>query len=179
MILNMQLNQEHLKILKDVSVFSRVHRYHGMLPRKLTLFYDEDSIDDLLHAEFIERVHFNYPCGSNTILLRLTPSGQKALQENEDALEPLPGETLNELTQEQWDVLSDVYHISQLRRYAGIMPLQAVEEEKLDPKIVNHLYARGFLIRVKAEMGSGKKRKGFLLTNKGLRYLNICSSALS
>ncbi len=175
----MQLNQEHLKILKDVSVFSRVHRYHGMLPKKLTLFYDENIIDELLHAEYIERVHFNYPCGSNTMLLRLTSTGQTALQENEDALEPMPDDIMNELTQEQWDVLSDIYHISQLRRYAGIMPLQAIEDEKLEPKIVNSLYARGFLIRVKAEVGTGKKRKGFLLTNKGLRYLNLCVSTMA
>lgn len=175
----MQLNQEHLKILKDVSVFSKVHRYHGMLPRKLTLFYDEEIIDDLLHAEYIERVHFNYPCGSNTMLLRLTSAGQQALKLNEDVIESMPPEQVEELTQEQWDVLSDVYHISQLREHAGILPLEKVDAMKVDPKIVNHLYARGFLIRVKAEMGTGKKRKGYIISNKGLRYLNLCHTPMA
>lgn len=172
----MQLNQEHLKVLKDISLFSRVHRYHGMLPRKLALFYDDQTIDDLLHAEYIERVHFKYPCGSNTMLLRLTTAGAAALQADVGAAEMLPDNVvLDELTQEQWDVLSDIYHTSQLRRYGGILPLEKVEDERMDPKIINKLYARGFLIRVKAEMGSGKKRKGFIISNKGLRYLNLYS----
>lgn len=175
----MQPNQEHLKILKDIFLFSKVHRYHGMLPRKLALFYDEAAIDELLLAEFIERVHFKYPCGSNTMLLRLTPAGLAALHASQEPTETLPDDiALDELTPAQWDLLSDVYHLSQLRRHGGIMPLEKVEDDKMDPKIINELYARGFLIRVKAEMGSGKKRKGFILSNKGLRHLNLYSPAV-
>ncbi|GAB7079687.1 hypothetical protein [Megalodesulfovibrio paquesii] len=172
----MQLQQEHLKILKDISLFARVHRYHGMLPRKLALFYDEAAIDELLEAELIERVHFKYPCGSNTMLLRLTPTGANTLQQQQASDDTLPdNDVLDELTPEQWDVLSDMYHTSQLRRYAGILPLEKIDDERLNPKIINVLYARGFIIRVKAEMGSGKKRKGFIISNKGLRYLNLYS----
>lgn len=169
----MQPSPEHLKILKDIAVFSRVHRYHGMLPRKLAMFYDDAAIEDLLREEHIERVHFNYPCGSESVLLRLTESGQRLLAESRDALDAMGESPMEELTPQQWNLLSDIYHTSQLRKYGGIMPLGKIEDEKLSPKEVNQLYARGYLIRVKAEMGSGKKRKGFLISNKGLRTLNL------
>ncbi len=189
-IWHMQLDAEHLKALRDVAAFGRIKRYHGMLPAKLAMFLEESKLKDLLQAGYIERLHVSFSCGSETKLLKLTDKGEELVARLraegtlEDTSPPVTAGTtppnqseageehrpaLEPLTREQLIILNDIYHFSKITRFGGIMPLDKLKEYAAAD--INTLYGRGFIIRVKAEVGAGAKRKGYILSDKGAEHL--------
>jgi DNA-binding PadR family transcriptional regulator len=179
------MDEAHLKILQDVAAFARIRKYRGMLPSKLALFYDEGKIQELLAGGCLERIHVTYACGSETTFYKLTDKGQdclKALKDKGLEAEPAPAAPHppppagaeartedEELSKDQLILLGDIYHSSQMHRHGGVMP--ADELEHCQVKDLNTLFGLGYIIRVKVETGSGQKRKGYILSDKGLRYL--------
>ncbi len=180
----MQLDANHVKILQDIIVFSSVERYRGMLPSKLALCHDQRKIDELVAADLVERMEMSYPCGQESTLLKLTETGQIVMEnlahngahivkprpkhERQETELPLECRSLSAL---QWKILEDVFHFSKISRFGGIMP--NTETENYPPKELNQLFAQGYIIRVKAEIGTGEKRKGYILSDKGLRCLEV------
>ncbi len=179
----MRADATHAAILKDVAAFSKIKRYRGMLPTRLVMYQDQIKIDELLEAGFIERLNVSMPCGSEHTLLKLTDAGSEAVKvlDRPDADSPAKQElvsqepeacrVLENLNEEQMDILNDVFHYSKIKRFGGMMHYD--ELSIYDVKNVNILFARGFVIRVKADLGSGKKRKGLILSEKGLYYLGV------
>ncbi len=182
-----KFDQAHFKILKDISAFSSIKRYHGMLPAKLALFYDQSKVNKLIEDECVERIVISFPCGSETVMLALTERGHEMLEallpEYEKAVARVsPAEeddgsmqAQSGLSREQCILISDVYHYSNIHEYGGLMPYDILE--RYSSKDVNALSASGYLIHVKAEMGKGKKRKGVILTDKALSTLQAMNLA--
>ncbi len=174
----MKLESQHIEILKDIESFSDVARYRGMLPASLAMCYSESAIEELVQAQFIERMFISYSCGKESRFFKLTDQGRAELHwlnqgGPHDADARKKGSQRNpdcdELTEEQLQIMSDILHFSKIHRYGGLMPQS--ETEIYPPQELNRLFARGFVIRVKAELGSGKKRKGLILSDLGLRCL--------
>lgn len=180
----MQFDNQHLKILKDISAFSGIKRYRGMLPAKLAVFHNPDKVEELVEEECVERIVISLACGSERVMLKLTDRGHELLEEllpiyeevareedidapcEEQASEPPPA---SELTKTQCILLSDVYHYSKIHSFGGLMPFEILDA--YDASDVSSLSGNGYLIHVKAEMGKGKKRKGVILSDKALRLL--------
>lgn len=192
----MHFDHQHFKVLKDISAFSGIKRYRGMLPAKLAVFHNPDKVEELVDEECVERIVISLACGSERVMLKLTERGHELLEEllpiyEEDAkegeqeasdagpdAEPPPA---TELTRAQCILLSDVYHYSKIHSFGGLMPADVLEA--YDPKDTSSLSGNGYLIHVKAEMGKGRKRKGVILSDKALRLLQhfnlVPASALS
>ncbi len=183
----MRLDKRHIDILKDIAGFARVERYRGMMPSKLALCYDGSDVDALVDADLVERMRMTYACGLENTFFKLTDAGMQLLeelarqeqeltqQEKDAGVVRLP-QTNNEvvffdecleLNEEQRQILADIWHFSNIRRFCGMMP--ASELEEYPPREVNTLFARGFIVQVKAELGSSGKHKGLILSSKGLR----------
>ncbi|TVM17135.1 hypothetical protein DPQ33_10095 [Oceanidesulfovibrio indonesiensis] len=191
----MQFDHQHFKVLKDISAFSGIKRYRGMLPAKLAVFHNPDKVEELVDEECVERIVISLACGSERVMLKLTERGHELLEEllpiyEEDAkegeqasgsgpdAEPQPA---TELTRAQCILLSDIYHYSKIHSFGGLMPADILEA--YDPKDTSSLSGNGYLIHVKAEMGKGRKRKGVILSDKALQLLQhfnlVPASALS
>lgn len=179
----MQTDDAKLRILQDIRNFTKVRRYRGMFPTKLAMFHDQNVIDELLEEGFIERIFIDLPCGSESKLLKLTEAGMDYL-DTLCSLPPDPAVAVSAdcepesaepdpeaLTKDQKVLLSDIYHFSNIRRFGGMMPREELENYNL--RDVNTLYVRGYIIRIKAESGSGKKRRGMMLSDKGLRIMGL------
>jgi len=169
----MQFDTRHLRILRDLSLFSKVKRYQGMLPAKLAVFYEDEKVRDLIEQGIVERYNISFPCGSHTAMLRLTEQGKQtvaSLPQSEaaehDAATDGPAESLSP---EHAAALADIYHFSKIQRYGGMMPES--ELNNYDLKTINQLYALGFVARVSVDTGTKKKRKGLIVSEKALRYL--------
>jgi len=179
----MKLDTQHVEILQDIASFSSIERYRGMLPAKLAMCHDQRKINELVAADLVERMEMSYACGQEAVLLKLTESGEEVMDDL--ATNGSRGLTLRRkvqeprqcepecltLSREQWQIVSDIYHFSKIRRFGGIMP--STEADNYPPRDMNQLFALGFVIRVKAEIGTGEKRKGFILSDKGLRCLGL------
>jgi hypothetical protein len=175
----MIVDAAHIAILRDVAAFSKVKRYRGMMPTRLALYQEQAKVDDLVEAGLIERINATMSCGSEHVLLKLTRQGFDTLKELEaaqDAAQDGPAEpeaagSERRLSEEQEEILNDIYHFSKIKRFGGMTSPDLLAD--YDVKNVNNLFARGFVIRVKADLGSGRKRKGFILSEKGLAYLGL------
>jgi molybdenum-dependent DNA-binding transcriptional regulator ModE len=178
----MQFDNQHFKILKDISAFSGIKRYRGMLPAKLAVFHHANKVEELVEEECVERIVFSLACGSERVMLKLTERGHELLEEllpmyeevaekaeaacKDEEAEPEP---TPEVSKAQCILLSDVYHYSKIHIFGGLMPNDILET--YESKDVSSLSGNGYLIHVKAEVGKGKKRKGVILSDKALRLL--------
>lgn len=177
----MKLDTQHLEILQDIASFSSVERYRGMLPTKLALCYEERKINELVKADLVERMEISYACGQEATLLKLTEEGEELLDEmvrngvqniqilRKRKAQPPVRPECEGLSEEQWQIMNDIFHYSKIHRFGGLMPSN--ETDDYSPRALNELFAQGFIIRVKAEIGTGEKRKGYILSDKGLRCL--------
>ncbi|MBG0777097.1 MAG: hypothetical protein H0S85_11785 [Desulfovibrionaceae bacterium] len=172
----MNLDSTHIKILKDIKSFTKVKKYRGMLPSKLALFNQDRKFDELLEAGLVQRLYVTTACGSESLYFKLTDNGHgflDSLSPEELCADECPREYGDEeddyLTTDQASILNDIYHYSKITKHGGIMPTELLGE--FDSRIINALFSKGCLIRVKADMGRSRKRKGLMLSEKGLRLL--------
>ncbi|MHC1712457.1 MAG: hypothetical protein AB9872_09930 [Solidesulfovibrio sp.] len=55
-LINGEIESEHLRILSDVYHFSRISRYRGMMPKELAKEYDDDDLRDLFMHGYLLRI---------------------------------------------------------------------------------------------------------------------------
>lgn len=184
----MDITSRHHKVLQDIQAFTKVKKYRGMLPVKLVVYENEDAVSDLVECGMVERILVDMPCGGEMRLLKLTDSGEDFLDEadeHKECISELPegepivcvytskvvdcDDELYDLTKEMLNLLADVHHYSRIKRFGGMMP--AEEAKAYSGEAMSTLLAAGCLVRIKAEMGGDKKRKGFILSEKGLRLV--------
>lgn len=170
------LSEKHVQILQDIHNFSRLKRYHGLLPHRETLLYDDDVFRDLRRSNYVEKGVVFTSCGSSLTGYRLAEGareqlrlrgvelaepgrgGHEALAEVEDLLEP-----------EHIDILVDVYHLSHTHKYGGIAPKQMLSD--YEKKMVKMLYDAGYIFYIKLKGKDVKHRKGYILSRRGARLL--------
>jgi predicted transcriptional regulator len=176
--MTMALTPKHLQILKDVDRFSRIQRYHGLLPEKHALFYDRDLLAELIAQCLVEEGTIIAKCGNRLKGYRLTDSARKTLAEmgvNLDdsgllqKVELALGVDQDELAEADLRILRDIWYGSKISKNNGLMPkeeLTATDKERLKT-----LYEHGYVLYLKVKGLSVKHKKGYILSELGKRLL--------
>lgn len=178
---------EHIKILSDLVTFSKIDRYRGMLPAKMAAFYAQDILEEMIDQNLVESFVVSYPCGSEQTFYKMTKAGRKALEEEQantrageyshEQAEDHPYKkirdniTADNLQEEHNHILNDIFHLSKVQRNGGLTPMEELQE--YGPYEINTLYAKGYIIRVKVTMRDKTKRKGLILSDKGIKALEL------
>ncbi len=172
----LQLSPEHLQVLKDIRRFANIRRYHGMLPEKHALIYEQGVLDFLQESNLVETGTVVAQCGAHMTGYRLTEGARRDLRdmgiELDGAPEPqeLPIEDEDGcLTNEQIEILADLYHISRIKKFGGITPKEMLDE--YDKRDVKLLYELGYILYIKLKGKAVKHGKGYILTDQSLRLL--------
>lgn len=172
------LTDSQLQILKDVNRFSTLKRYHGLLPEKFAVFYDQQALEDLMARCLIEEGMVVSRCGAKLHGFRLTETCRAGLKAKNVNLEPpdarladltlLPGD---DLSAEQLSILRDVFHYTHLRKFRGITP-KAELEEVYSKKDIKSLYNLGLILYIKLKgIRDDRNRKGYVLSDLGRKVL--------
>lgn len=173
----MLLTEKHVQILKHVHAYSKIKRYHGMLPQRDSSIYEEEILDYLLDAGLIDEGVILTTCGSNPKGYRLSKSAIKELEDlgidirNED-WEALRGHNWvadDLLDEEHIDALVDIYHFSKVKKYNGIAPREALAD--YDKTIFKILYDMGYVFHIKLKGSNVKYQKGYVLSDKARKVL--------
>ncbi len=173
----MLLTTRHVQILKDIDRFSGIQRYHGLLPEKHAMLYDDEVLSDLLEQNLVEERTVIARCGRMMKGYRLTENAREDLGgmgvelRLEKDIEPsdLPEFFDDELGAEHIRALRDLYHMTQIRKFNGIAPKHEVED--YDKRVVKLLYDLGYIIYIKVKGKSVKYTKGYILTDEGSKLL--------
>ena len=75
----MLLTTRHVQILKDIDRFSGIQRYHGLLPEKHAMLYDDEVLSDLLEQNLVEERTVIARCGRMMKGYRLTENAREDL----------------------------------------------------------------------------------------------------
>ena len=173
----MILTERHIQILKDINMFSRIKRYHGMLPVKDAAIYDEDVLQYLLDEGLVEEGVVFTTCGSNPKGYRIADEARARLREkgvdfvNND-WEKVKGNdfiTLDQLEKEHVELLVDIYHFSKISKYCGIAPRSVLAD--YDKNVLKYLYDAGYIFHIKVKGVDVKHAKGYVLSEKAIRIL--------
>ena len=171
-----KLAPKHIQVLKDIRRFAQIGRYHGMLPEKHALMYEQGVLDFLEELNLIEIGTVIAQCGAHMTGYRLTEGSRrdlKAMGVELDA-ETAPRERSTEdedgcLTSDQIEILADLFHISRVKKFGGITPKEMLDE--YDKKDVKVLYELGYILYIKLKGKAVKHGKGYILTDQSLRLL--------
>jgi hypothetical protein len=179
----MNLRENQFYMLKDIHVLSKAGLSGGCLPMKDALIYNQDDLEDLQEREYVKPVTLMMPCGGQIRGFKLTHRGEWTLRKMEakafwDAHENLPqAAVLGEcLTPDQVDILLDIYHFCRLTRSGGLLPRREAENFQHDD--LEYLYLNGYIMKIQTGQGSGKKEKGFVLSNKGEQVVKLMEEPL-
>lgn len=173
----MLLTTRHIQILKDIDRFSGVQRYHGMLPEKHALLYNDDALYSLQENNLVEERTVIAQCGrmmkgyrlTDTALDDLNKAGVE-LRSDDPSGQEVPTEIVDEeLGPEHIRVLQDFFHMTQIHKFNGIAPKQEVED--YDKRVIQLLYDLGYIIYIKIKGKSVKYSKGYILTDDGRKLL--------
>lgn len=173
----MILTEKHIQILKDIHMFSRIKRYHGMLPQKDAVIYDENAMDYLMDEGLVEEGCIFTTCGNNPKGYRLSDTARDDLKELGVSLSGQEFENLEEadfiatdhLTKDHLDVLMDIQHLTQINKFHGIAPRHVMDE--YDKALLKDLYDSGYVFHIKLKGKKVKYEKGLVLSDKAQRML--------
>ncbi len=169
----MQVTENQFYMLKDIHVLTKVGAKGGCLPLKDALIYDPKELRGLQDNDYVKAVTLMMPCGGEVRGFKLTRKGEWTLRKLEakyrldslDAAIQLHAER-HCLTPDQVDILRDIYHFCRLRKSGGIFPRKEAEAAcRADD--LEFLYLHGYILKIQSGDSSGKKEKGFILSNKG------------
>jgi len=173
----MVLSERHVQTLKDIHRYSRIKRFHGLMPRKQTLLYEEGVVDVLVEAGLVEEGVIQTRCGSNPLGYRLSEKGREDLKrlgadcstrewrvlcEEGSAL-------LDDLEEGDIDMLMDIHHLSQLKRFDGMAPKFIME--KYCSSQLKALYDLGYILYIKLKGPEVTCDKGYVLSEKAQKLL--------
>ncbi|EPR39829.1 hypothetical protein dsx2_0403 [Desulfovibrio sp. X2] len=176
------LTQKHIQALKDINRFSRIGRYHGMLPEKHSLLYDAGVLEFLEENNLIEVGTVIATCGAHMTGYRLTDEARRDLSSLGVELDEKPPEELPTededgcLTRGQIDILADLYHFGRIKKFGGITPKHEVEE--YDKRDIKLLYELGYILYIRLKGKAVRHGKGYILTEQAMRLLRRLGIAL-
>ncbi len=173
----MLLTERHVQILKDIQHYSKIKRYHGLMPRKLTLVYDEGVLESLLESGLVEEGVILTTCGSNPVGYKLSEKGRDDLRNlgidfTTDAWKVLKSDncvSMDDLEESDIEVLMDIFHLTQLKRYDGIAPKFILENYNRNQ--LKALYDLGYILYIKLKGAEIDCEKGYVLSEKAHKLL--------
>jgi hypothetical protein len=168
--------------MQDIHAFEGMERYHGLMPQRHTVLYEDDVITDLVDNNLVDEGFLTTSCGMETKGYRLTKSALEELERLGVNLEEgLDGHVLHneytsheELMKEDIDLLGEIYHFTKIKRYHGIAPRDMFDEN--DRKRVKYLYKSGYLYNIRLKGPSVKFEKGYVLTDRAhslLKHIGV------
>jgi len=164
----MPLTQRQVAILNSVAQFANVARYHGVMPRKHLIAYDDAEVRDLVDGGLVEWATFTYGCGKHMEGLRVTPEGERRAA-RDMVQEPVLDDLGRELAVEHLLILQDLRHFSRMPRYRRMMPdKKAKYYAECD---FEDLVNRGYILKMKIKAGGERTLKGYVISGKGERAL--------
>jgi len=174
----MILTQEHIQVLREIAGFATVKRYHGMLPGKHAVMYDEAMLAQLLEQGLIEEGVIFSQCGASSKGYRLSAKAREQLREmglefnsgDWEKIGAMDYVSRDGLGQEHLDLLSDMRHFSRITLYGGIMPKEFVGEYAKE--VVGLLYDGGYIFYIKLKGEGVRYKKGYVLSDKGTYVLD-------
>ncbi len=189
----MLLPQTQASILATVAQFRDIAKYHGVMPHKHVIAFDEGDTKALVAHDLLEWTTFTLPCGVDIKGLRLTPEGERFQADPSCELldasprcqgatpepsgqplatdqPPVPQAAIEPLLAHEYlIILKDVFHFSAMPRYHFMMPKKKARFYEADD--VKDLLDRGYIIHVRVEAGGDRKYKGYTISTKGRQAL--------
>lgn len=160
-------SQGQTGILQAVGSFQGVSRYHGVMPSRHALAYSDKDIEELVGQGLMEWAKFTYGCGKELKGLRLTPEGERFLEQAGHGEDGQPGS--EELAYEHLLILQDLFHFSRMPRYRRMMPEK--KARFYQPADFEDLVNRGYILRMKIRAQGEGTQKGYVISGKGERAL--------
>lgn len=168
----MHVTERQYYMLKDIHIMTKVGSRGGCLPLKDALIYDPDELQALQDNGYVKAVTLMMPCGGEIRGFKLTHKGEWTLRKLEakaklDSFQASTKELTERhcLTPDQVDILLDIYHLSKLSKSEGIFTRKEAEAYSADD--LEFLYLHGYIMKIRVGGFSGKKEKGFILSNQG------------
>lgn len=173
----MILTEQHLQILKHIQAYANVKRYHGMLPEREALAYDDKVLDYLKECGVVEEGVIITSCGSNPKGFRLAEGARNELESlgigfmdkgwekvrNDDYV------ALDQLDKEHIELLRDIYHLSKVSRFCGVAPCEMLED--YEGTLLRMLYDMGYVFHIKLKGKNVRHGDGYVLSDKAMRLL--------
>lgn len=169
----MHISENQYYILKDIHIISRLGE-SGCLPHKDALIYNRQELLELLEGDYVNEVALVKPCGGEIRGLKLTRRGEWLLRKLEanyavDKVEPCAVGSAVCLEPDLTDILLDIYHFCRLKKSGGLFPRKEAESYSQDD--LEYLYLHGYIFKIQIGTKSGKREKGFVLSNKGEKVI--------
>lgn len=173
----MILTQEHIQFLKHVQAYTNVKRYHGMLPEREALAYEDGMLERLKECGLVEEGTILTSCGSNPKGYRLAKGARQELMSlgidfTDKGWEKVRNDddvALDQLDREHLDILRDIFHLSRVTRFCGVAPLEMLQD--YDPMLLRMLYDMGYVYHIKLKGKNVRHGNGYVLSDKARRLL--------
>jgi hypothetical protein len=160
------LTEKHIQLLKDINRYSRIKRYHGLLPRKECFMFDDAVLESLQENGIVEEGVIFTRCGSNPTGYRIAEHAKEELKKlgvdfsdhggDWDKVKEEEVVTLDQLEKEHIDALMDDY----------------------DKAVIDYLYDAGYIFQIKVKGKNVKYEKGFVLSDKSVKILKQLGYAM-
>lgn len=181
----MDLSRETIQVLKEIQSFSTVKRYHGMMPEKQAMLYEDDVLEHLRSNGLVEEGVIFSKCGLSSRGYRVADQARALLKEYGLDLETDDWEALGRfgfisqegLEPEHLDILRDMDRLTRVKVFGGLVPKHVMDE--FDKQRVKTLYEGGYIFYIKIKGPEVKYTKGYILSEKGtylVRHLGPAGS---
>ncbi|WP_419779663.1 hypothetical protein [Maridesulfovibrio sp.] len=174
----MVLNERHMQLLKHVRSYSKIERYHGLLPKRETYLYDKGLIDKLLEAGLIDEGSICTACGNNLVGYRISRMAEKEFDRLDMDVKDNDWETfcgidveINEILDKvHIKALIDIFHLSRISLFRGIAP-RCILQEAFTEDILNVLLDVGYINKISLKGPAILYENGFVLADRASRML--------
>jgi hypothetical protein len=179
----MELSHDHIQALKEIDSFSSVKRYHGMMPEKHALLFDETLLGYLRENQLLEEGVIFSKCGLSTRGYRVSDQARSMLKDmgvdlaadGWEALEAIDFVSQDGLDAGHLDLLRDMDRISRVKVFGGLVPKHIMAE--FDRNHVKTLYEGGYIFYIRIKGAEVRHTKGYILSEKGsylVRHMSGC-----
>ncbi|WP_432736222.1 hypothetical protein [Maridesulfovibrio sp. FT414] len=167
-----------MQLLKHIKSYSRIQRYHGMLPGREAVFYDQFLLDELLAAGLIEKGSVCTSCGNTLVGYRLSKKAEsefekKGIGANDSDWENIccvDMEIDQYLDRVHVKALIDIYHLTRVSFFGGLAPKGMLASGYAET-VLNVLLDVGFIYKISLKGPTIKYENGFVLSDKASRML--------
>ncbi len=174
----MILNERHIQLLKHVKSYSKIQRYHGLLPKRETFLYDPELIGELLDAGLIDEGCICVACGNNLEGYRISRKAEKEFDRLGMAVRDQDWETFCGINVEVNEILDkvhiraliDIFHFSRISLFRGIAPKRLLQEAFTED-ILNVLLDVGYINKISLKGPTISYESGFVLADRASRML--------
>ncbi len=174
----MVLTERHMLLLKHIRSYSKIDRYHGLLPKRETYLYDPELISELLKSGLIDEGSICTSCGNNLEGYRVSRKVEKEFDRFGEEIKDKDWETfcgidieINEILDKvHVRALIDVFHLSRISLFRGIAP-KSIMQESFTADILNVLLDVGYINKISLKGPAILYESGFVLTDRASRML--------